>query len=143
MRALTVAALFDSFHHDVFRSDEGQRITQAALAHFGINHQPARQINHNVQHRVGRQEGFRQGDAAVGRIIQRALAPLGAGRHGRILGQGDQMPAQRAGALGADGITLVGHGRGAYLRGSEGLFHFAAGLQQAHILRKAIAADAQ
>ena len=57
------------------------------------------------------QETFRHGDAAIGRIVQRAFHPLRGGCHRRIHRIGHQISGQRTDAFAAHGIALVGHCR--------------------------------
>ena len=122
VQALAVAALFaHAVHQDVLRCHKGQLLAQMLFHDGGVDLHAARDVDDQVQHRVGAEEGLRDAQAAVGRIVQRPLKPLGRGRDGGVLHVADQIPRKRADPLGAHRVALVGHGRGADLMAFEGL----------------------
>ena len=87
-----------------------------------------------AQHRVGAEEALRQRDAAVGRVVERALKPLGAGRDGGILQVADDVARQGGDALAAHGVALIGHGRRADLMLLERLFYLFHVLEQTDVI---------
>ena len=81
---LTVAAGFDSIHHDVLSRHKGQFAAKALLDDLGINLEAVRNIQAEVEDAVHCKEAFGNGDPLVGRIVQCSLKPLGACCNGRI-----------------------------------------------------------
>ena len=137
MQLLAVAAALDGGHHQILRRNERQIIPHELLHDLLVDVQPLRDVLHEPQHAVGGKERLRQADAAVGRIVERALEPLGHGGHGRVLRVGDDVSCQRADALAAHGVALVRHGGRADLLVLERLFDLPVMLQQADIRRHA------
>ena len=90
---LTITAGFHHRHDDILGRHERQLASDATLDDLGINHQAFGDVLENTQHDVGREEGFGQRDAAVGRVIQGALHPL---HRGGLLGIGNQAIRWRA-----------------------------------------------
>ena len=70
------------------------------------------------------------GDAPV---VERALEPLHARGAQRVLVQHGEVPRERADALGAHRVALVGHRGGADLRGLERLFDLLRGASKTRI----------
>ena len=110
MQLLAVAAFLDGFHHDVLAGHERQLSHHAAADNLGVNHQPVRNIQQNVQDGIGGQKALSHGDALVGGIVQRALKPLGAGGDGGVQHIHHQVAGKRADAFAAHGVALVRHG---------------------------------
>ena len=95
----------------------------------GIDLHAADDVDVQVQNAVHGQEGLRDAETAVGRVVQRPLKPLGGGGEGRVLHVADHIAGQGGDTLGAHGISFIGHGGGADLLCLKGLVHF---LQMAH-----------
>ena len=72
--------------------------------------------------------------------MRRALEPLGRGRHRRVGRIGHQVAAERADALGAHGVSLIGHRGRADLVLFKRLFDLAVVLEQANVVRHAVGA---
>ena len=140
VQRLPVAAQAHALHEDGLRGHEGQVFHHALADHRRIDDHAAGDVGVEFQHRVRGQKGFRQREAAVGAVVQRALEPLGGGGHLRVLRQRHHVAGKGADALRAHGIALVGHGRGADLALLKRLFHLAEGLQQPQILRELVGA---
>ena len=140
VQRLPVAATAHALHEQVLRRKEGQIVGDGARDDALIHAQAARHLRHCTQRRVAGKERLREGDAAVGRIVQRTLEPLHGGGHGRVDGVGHQIAAERADALAPHGIALVGHGGRADLAFAEGFLHLPVVLEQADIGRKAVRA---
>ena len=74
------------------------------------------------------------GQAAVGGVIERALEPLRRGRYRRVLQIADHIAREGGHALRAHGVSLVGHGGGAYLPRLERLVHLLEVAQKADVV---------
>ena len=135
VQLLTVAALLDSLHHDVLAGHEGQLGHDTGADNLRVDDETVRDIQQNVQNCVSSQETLRHRNALVGRVVQRALKPLGTGGHGGVQHIHHQVAAQSADALTAHGVALVGHGRGTDLILLERLLHFLEVCQQADVGR--------
>ena len=73
----------------------------------------------------GAGEGGERGEGVTGApVVERALEPLHARGHARVLVQHHEVPRKAADALGAHRVALVGHRGRADLRRLERLFHF-------------------
>ena len=137
VQGLPVAALFlDAVHEDVLRSEKRQLVGQMLFGHFRVHGQAADDVEVQREDAVGGEECFRDADAAVGRVVERALKPLGAGRDGGILQVADDVARQGGDALAAHGVALIGHGRGADLAALERLVHLFEVGQQADVAGK-------
>ena len=77
MQRLAVAAALYAFHKQVFRCEERQEILHRGFDNLFVYMEPGSNVVVKPKHRVYCKERFRQRDAAVCRIIQRALEPLG------------------------------------------------------------------
>ena len=124
VQGLPVAALFlDAVHEDVLRREKRQLVRQMLFGHFRVHGQAADDVEVQRQDAVGGEKRLRDADAAVSRVVERALKPLGAGRHGGVLQVADDVPRQGGDAFAAHGVALVGHGRGANLAALKRLIH--------------------
>ena len=122
VQGLAVAALFaHTVHQDVLRGHEGELVAQVLFHDGGVDPHAAGDVDDEVQNRIGAEEGLRDAQAAVGRVIQRTLQPLGRGGDGGVLHVADEIARKRADPLGAHRVALVGHGRGADLMRLKGL----------------------
>ena len=140
MQLLAVAAALDGGHHQIFRRNERQIVGNELCHDLLVDVQPFRHVLHDAQDGVHSKEGLREGDAAVGRVVQCPLEPLCRGSHGRVGRVGHDVARQRADAFTAHGIALIRHGGGADLRGLERLLDLTVVLQKADIGRKPAAA---
>ena len=143
VQLLAVPAPPDRLHQHVLGGQEGSLVGQPPRADLRMDDQAARDVLEQDQDRVGREERLGNGDALVRRVVQRALEPLGGGGHGRVEREDDDVAGQRADALGAHGVALVGHGRGADLRRLEGLLELALVLEQPQVGRRSCARSAR
>ena len=84
VQLLTIAALLDSLHHDVLAGHEGQLGHDTGADNLRVDDETVRDIQQNVQNCVSSQETLRHRNALVGRVVQRALKPLGTGGHGGV-----------------------------------------------------------
>ena len=140
MELLAVAAPLHGLHHQVFGGHEGQVLPESAIHHRLVDPKARCYVLAQPQDGVGAEESLRQGDAAVGGVVQRALQPLGGGGHRGVHGIGHEVAAQGADALAAHGVAFVGHGGGADLAVLKGLLQLAVVLQQADVSGHAIGA---
>ena len=124
MQGLPVAALLlDAVHENVLRREKRQLICKMLFRHFRVHGQPADDVEVQRQDAVGGEKRLRDADAAVGRVVERALKPLGAGSDGGVLQVADDVARQGSNALAAHGVALVGHGRGTDLPALKRLVH--------------------
>ena len=137
---LPVAAPLHGLHHQIFGGDEGEILVDRALNDLFVDADALRHVLHQAQDGVGAEEALGQRNAAVGGIVQRPLHPLDGGGHGSVEGVGHEIAGQRADALRAHGIALVGHGGGTDLGALKGLFHLTVVLEEAHVVGKTAAA---
>ena len=140
MQRLPVAAALDGLHQQVLRGDKGQILPHGARDDLLVDAQPVRDVLGQTQNRVGAEKPLRHGDTAVGAVVQRPLQPLHAGRHRRVRGVRHQVTRQRADALAAHGVALIGHRGGADLAVLEGLLELTVVLQQADVVCHAVQA---
>ncbi len=99
----------------------------------GCTTSPPGHVLEQDQDRVGREEGLGHGDALVGGVVEAPLEPLRRGGHRRVERERDDVARERADALRAHRVALVGHGGRADLAGLERLFELAVVLQQAQV----------
>ncbi len=121
---LSVAASLDDGHDDVLGGHEGQLLGDAPRDDLRVDDQALGDVLQRREHDVRGQEGFRERDAAVRAVVERALEPLHAGRVQGVLLEDHQVACETADALGAHRVALVRHGGRADLRGLEGLLDF-------------------
>ena len=140
MQLLPVAAPLDTFHHQIFRGNEGKILPNGFLHDLFIDMEPIGHILAKTQDGIGAEKALRHGDAAVGRIVQRPLQPLGCCSHWCVHGIRHQVTGKGTNALAAHGIALIGHGRGADLILLKGFFHLSVMLQKPNVICHAIAA---
>ncbi|MPM84574.1 hypothetical protein SDC9_131647 [bioreactor metagenome] len=76
MQLLPVAAGFDRLHQDVFGSHEGQLESDPVGDHLRPHLKPVGDIDQKRQNHIDAEEGFRQNQPPVSRIVQRTLEPL-------------------------------------------------------------------
>ena len=84
MQLLTVAAVLDALHHQIFRGNEGQILPHGLLYDLFVHVQAVGDVLCQPENGVGAEEALRHGDAPVGGIVQGALQPLGGGGHGGV-----------------------------------------------------------
>ena len=84
MELLTVAAMLDAFHHQVFRGNEGQVLPHSLLYDFFVHMQTVGDVLRQPENSVGAEEALGHGDAPVGGIVQGAFQPLGGSGHGSV-----------------------------------------------------------
>ena len=140
MQFLAVAAPLHRLHHDVFRGQEGQIFPDGPVHDLLVDVQPVGHVLAQPQHRIGAEEALRQGNAAVGGVVQRPFQPLNGGGHGGVGGVGHQIAAEGADPLGTHGVPFVGHGAGADLILLKRLFHLTVMLQEPEVVGHAVGA---
>ena len=133
MQRLSVAAVFDRAHEDVLGQHEGHFLPELFFDDQWIDAHALDDVFVEHQYPVHCQKRFGDGDAFVRAVVQRPLHPLGARGHGGIEGVDQHIAPQRADALRAHGVALVGHGGGAHLAGFEGFVHQLHVGHQAHV----------
>ena len=106
---LSVAAQFDSVHHNILSRHEGKLGHQALLNDLGIDLEAVCDVETQIEHAVDREKAFRDGKSLVGGIVQGSLKPLGARSDRRIEHVDHHIAGKGADALAAHGISLVGH----------------------------------
>ena len=137
MQRLTVAALFlDAVHHDVFGRHERQLVHQQLFRHLRIDGHAAHNVEIEIQNAVHREECLRDADAAVCRVVQRALKPLCRRRDRGVREIAHHIARKGGDALRAHGVTLVCHGGGADLTALKGLVHDFQVTQKADVIGK-------
>ena len=77
MQLLPVAAAFDGLHEQILRRNERQIFPHGLVHDLLVHPQSPAYILQQTQDRIGAEKALRQGQAAVGRVVQRALQPLG------------------------------------------------------------------
>ena len=108
--------------------------------HRRMDDQPGHDVEIQVQDRVDGQECLGQRQPSDGAVIQGALQPLGRRGLGGGRRQRHHEPGQRADALGAHRVALVGHRRGADLLGLERLLQLALVGQQPQVRAEPVGA---
>ena len=137
---LTVSALFHGFHHDVLGCHKGQLFHHTAAYHFVVHHKARADIDINIQDRIHGKEGFRYRDALIGRVVERALKPLGCSGKRGIQRIRNDIPCKRGNPLGAHRVALIRHRRGADLMLFKGFFHLLKGLENPQVVCEFIGA---
>ena len=122
MNLLPVAAALDCGHQQVFRCDERKIVCDELRNDLLVDAQTCRHVLHQAENAVYGEEALREGNAAVGRVVQRSLEPLRGGRHRRVQRVSHHVAGQGADPLAAHRVALVGHRRGANLCRLERLF---------------------
>ena len=140
VQRLAVTAPLHGLHHEVFSGDKGEVLPHGAVHDLFVDVQAVGDVPGKAQNGIGAQEPLRHGDAAVGGVVQRALHPLYTGRHGGVHGVGHQVAAQRANALAAHGVALVGHGGGTDLVLLKRLLNLTVVLEKADVIGHAVKA---
>ncbi len=77
MKLLPVAAAFDGFHKQILRCNERQIFSHGLVHDLLVHPQSPAYILQQAQDSVRAEKALRQGQTAVGRVVQRALKPLG------------------------------------------------------------------
>ena len=135
VQLLAILAERHGAHENILGREEGKLLAQMLFHHARIDLAAAHHIGAERQNGVAREKTLRQRETAVCGIVQRALEPLG---HGGVRGVGREIyhvPAERAHALAAHGIALVGHRGGADLLSLKRLVQLAQMREKAHIGR--------
>ena len=140
MQLLAVAAALDRGHHQIFRCNERQIVTNQLFHDLLIHMQPLRDVLHKAQHTVRCKKCLRQTDAAVCRVVQCPLEPLRHGCHGRVLRISDHIAGKRADTFAAHGVALIRHGGRADLLVLERLLDLPVVLQKPDVRRHAASA---
>jgi hypothetical protein len=112
---------------------KGQLGHQVLADHRLVHDEAARDVVHEVERAVEREERLGEREAAVGGVVERALEPL---RGGGVVGVADEVhdeAREAADALAAHGVALVGHGGGADLLVLEGLVDLLAVAEEADV----------
>ena len=135
VQLLTVTALLDGLHHDVLACHERQLGHDAGTDDLRVDDQPVGDVQQDVQDGVSSQEALGHRNALIGGVVQRALKPLGTGSDGGVQHVHHQVAAQRADALAAHGVALVGHSGGTDLVLLKRLLHLLEVRQQADVRR--------
>ena len=135
MQRLAVAAGLHTLHENVLRGHERQLLLHMRADDVGPHDEATGHVQRHREDDVRGEEGLGQHDATDGAVVERSLEPLAGVGLGKVLGQAHDVPRQRADALAAHGVALVGHGGGADLVLAEGLFHFLQVGQEANVAR--------
>ena len=99
----------------------------------GWTTRPPTTFSRRIRIASAREERLGHRDALVGGVVERALEPLRRGGHRRVERERDDVPRERADALGAHRVALVRHRGGADLRRLERLLELALVLEQAQV----------
>ncbi|OPZ68321.1 MAG: hypothetical protein BWY81_00891 [Firmicutes bacterium ADurb.Bin467] len=140
MQLLPVAAEPNALHQYLLGRHERQVLAHALPDHRRVDDHAGGDVRVQFEHGVGRQERLGQRKAAVRAVVERALEPLRRGGHLRVLQKRHYVPGERADALGAHRVSLVGHRGRADLAGLERLLDLAERLQEPQILRELVRA---
>ena len=132
---LTVAALFDRFHHDVFACHEREFFSQVLLDYLRIDDQAVTDVAENNQNGVDSHKRLRNDKTSVGGIVQRPFKPLRCQRHAGRRFQTHDKPRQRANAFASHRVAFVRHGGRPDLTLFKRLFHFLAVSQNSDVGR--------
>mmetsp|Transcript_874 Transcript_874/g.1261 ORF Transcript_874/g.1261 Transcript_874/m.1261 type:complete len:427 (-) Transcript_874:221-1501(-) len=133
VQLLAIAAGLDAGHEDVLRGHEGELGHHVRPDDVGPDVQPVGDVGEQVEDDVHAQEALGQVDAPDRAVVQRPLEPLAGVRLGGGGGQRHHVAGQRAHALGAHGVALVGHRAGPDLLLREGLLHLLEVGEQPHV----------
>ena len=137
MQELSVSVfLLHADHQDILGGKKGQLLPEMLLHHRREQAQAGDDIFVQIQNPVAGQKRLRDGDAAVGGIIQRAFQPLGGRRESRVLKVAHHIARQRRNAFTAHGVSLIGHGRRADLSAFKGFFQLPEMAQQPDVSGK-------
>lgn len=130
---LAVATAHCGFHQQGLGGHERKLARHACLDRRGDHGQARGDVGREAGDGIGSQEGIGQHQAPVGGIVEATLEPLGGGGQRTVERVGEQSARQPAQPLGAHGIALVGHGRGADLVAVERLGQLADTHQQTNV----------
>ena len=135
MQLLPVLSERNGAHENVLGREEGKLLAQMLFHHARIDLAAAHDIGAERQNGVAGEKRLGQRKTAVRRIVERALEPLRHGGVGGVGGEIHNVPAERAHALAAHGVALIGHRGGADLLGLKRLVQLAQVREKAHIRR--------
>ena len=135
MEFLAVAARLHGLHDDVFGGHERQFGADVGGDDLRPHLKPVRDVREQRQDHVRGQERLADHDAAVRRIVQRALEPLHGLRERAVQRQADQVARQRADAFAAHRVALVRHRAGADLLLAERLLDLLHVREQPDVVR--------
>ena len=124
MEVLAVASGFDGFHEDVFGRHEREFEHEVFADHRFVDDESGCDGVHEVEGAVQGEEGFGEGEASVGGVVEGAFEPLGGGG---VVGVSDEVhdeAGEAADALALHGVAFVGHGGGTDLVFAEGFVDF-------------------
>lgn len=124
MGLLPVGAFFNGEHEDVFHREEGDLGVEVGEGGVGVDGEMGNEVREEIEDGVRAEEGFGDGEAAVGGVVEGPFEPLGGGCVGAVLREGEDEAGDAADPLGVDGVPFVGHGGGADLVFAEGFFEF-------------------
>ena len=111
MHLLTVAAGFDSVHHDILRRHERKLRHEMFCDDLRVDDKAVHYIHDQIEDAVAGQEAFRYGEALICRIVKSALEPLNRGCDRRIQGIRDDIARKAGDTLGTHRVPLISHGR--------------------------------
>lgn len=126
VHGLPVGPFFGGEHENIFHRKMGDLRFEMGERKGAVDGEVGEEMREEVEDGVGAKERFGDGEAAVRGVVKGALEPLGRCRIGGVLRERDDESGQSADSLRIDGITFIGHGRGADLSfgGSFGEFSF-------------------
>ena len=134
MKFLSVTAILNGIHHDVFCSHEWQLAHETFSDDFRIYLQAICYIQAKIQNSVNCKESFCDGNSLICRVIQRSLKPLCSGCNSRIQSVNHDISGKRCDTLASHRISLIRHSRGTDLIFFKRLFYFLQVLQQANVV---------
>ena len=107
---LPVTAAPHRLHQDRLGGHQRQLFRKIARDHRGKDLEAIGDVVNDSENRIGGEEGLRQSQAAVGRVVEGPLEPLAGSRLRGVGSDGDQPSGKGSHPLRAHWIGLVGHG---------------------------------
>jgi hypothetical protein len=106
---LAIAAGLDDGHDDVLCGHEGELLVDPTLDDLRVDNETLHDVLKRAEDNVGREEGLRNRDTTVRRVIERPLKPLNRVGHKRVLLEDHEVAGERADALRAHGVLWAPH----------------------------------
>ena len=134
VKFLTVSAVFNGSHHNVFGCHKRQFCHKAAFYHFGIYFDTVRYVQHNIEYRVCAEERFRNGNTLVCAVVKRSLKPLRTRRERGVQAVDHHITSKGSNTFTSHRVALVRHCGRTYLVLLERFCYFLKVLQKTEVV---------